>query len=1060
MAKIEIDVLAKAKQAQAQIRGVTGDLGGMKKATTSAGAVFKGVLGSTVVTKGIEMAGAAIGKMTDVLADSVAEARESQKVNATTAQIIKATGGAAKITSDQVGDLATAISNKTGVDDEAIQSGANLLLTFKNVRNEAGKGSKIFDRATQAAADLSAAGFGSIEGSSKMLGKALNDPIKGISALGRAGVTFSEDQKKAIKKMTETGDVLGAQKIIMKEVESQVGGVAAANATAGEKAATTWANVKEEIGTALLPVLDQLANFFIGTVAPAITSTFQTVAPVLQQVGPIIDGFTKKLGAVFGGGAGGPINAQAFMAQVSPIVSGLQSVFSAVAPIVTGVVSTVGSAMQEVLPLLRAAAAEIGPIMKSIGSIITSVWKGIGPIILPTLKAVMVAVGGILKGAVQIISGVLKIVSSLLKGDWRGAWEGAKKVVAGVVQVVKSLVGGLVGVLKAQWGGLLSATLAKFGQIRSGISSAVSSAKATAAAGFASLVSTVTSKLAAAVSAVRALPGRVTAALGGLGSRLFGAGSSLIQGFIDGIRAAFGRVQSVLSSLTSMLPSWKGPPARDRTLLTGAGQMVIDGFTAGLRSRFGDVESSLSELTGRAVRTVQSELGIASPSRVFIELGKYVALGFAKGITGNQSSVTAALNTMATKAKANFKQIYDADKKGDLAAAREKLARAKKGWAEQQRAVQDYGKARAKIAQLERGGITKTERAQIKSLQKQAKAAKKILKQTDRRAAAVRKAEDRVKDIQARDTGAQALRATDKLMARYRKQIAAVQKNAKARDALAARITNEKKKLADLIKVRNDYAASVRDNARAFADSTKVELGENENLSAAKIAQSLRDRLNAIQNFNLKLARLKKLGIDTVTYDQIVQAGVEGGMATADALLAGGKSAINEVKSIQVGIKNATSTLGNATADTMYKAGIQAQQGLVNGLTADLAKLDKAAKKMADQLTKAFKKALGIKSPSRVFQGLGKFVTDGLEIGLDDRKIAMAGKILAGDLVDGFAKPVLRADAVVPAGMGAGAAGSRTYEINVHVPVSADKVAIGREIVGAVKAFERAGGKL
>ena len=165
--------------------------GGLKGALGVAGAAFAVIKGFT--------AGA------DFIKSSIDEGREAQKVGAVSAQIIKATGGAAKVSEKQLGALTTAISNKTGVDDEAIQSGANLLLTFKNVRNEVGKGGAVFDRATAAAADLSAAGFGSISSSSKMLGKALNDPIKGISALSRAGVTFTDQQKKQIKTLTQSG---------------------------------------------------------------------------------------------------------------------------------------------------------------------------------------------------------------------------------------------------------------------------------------------------------------------------------------------------------------------------------------------------------------------------------------------------------------------------------------------------------------------------------------------------------------------------------------------------------------------------------------------------------------------------------------------------------------------------------------------------------------------------------------------------------------------------------------------------------------------------------------
>lgn len=234
------------------------------KSGAQAGKRFSGSMGKMFAGLGGLFAGAMAGiGVKDLLADSIAEARESQKVGALTAAVIKSTGGAAKITAEQVGDLANALSRKTGIDDEAIQTGSNLLLTFKNVRNEAGKGNDVFNQATTAALDLSKAGFGSVESASKTMGKALNDPVKGITALGRAGVTFSEDQKKAIKEMVKTGDLLGAQKIILQEVNSQVGGAAEATATAGDKAKVTFDNLKESLGTALLPVIDDVSTKFV-----------------------------------------------------------------------------------------------------------------------------------------------------------------------------------------------------------------------------------------------------------------------------------------------------------------------------------------------------------------------------------------------------------------------------------------------------------------------------------------------------------------------------------------------------------------------------------------------------------------------------------------------------------------------------------------------------------------------------------------------------------------------------------------------------------------------------
>jgi acid phosphatase family membrane protein YuiD len=222
------------------------------------------------------------------------EARESRKVGALTESIIKSTGGAAKISAKQVGELATSISNKTGVDDEAIQSGSNLLLTFKNVRNEVGKGAQIFDRATAAAVDLSAAGFGDVNSASKMLGKALNDPLKGISALGKAGVTFTEDQKKQIATLVETGKTLEAQKIILQEVESQVGGAAAAAADPMAKLGVIIGNTKEAIGTAFLPMIDKAATFLGDKIPSAIgkaSTGFSALKAAFQEGDVTSDGF-------------------------------------------------------------------------------------------------------------------------------------------------------------------------------------------------------------------------------------------------------------------------------------------------------------------------------------------------------------------------------------------------------------------------------------------------------------------------------------------------------------------------------------------------------------------------------------------------------------------------------------------------------------------------------------------------------------------------------------------------------------------------------------------------
>jgi hypothetical protein len=188
-------------------------------------------------------------------------AEESRKVSQQTEAVIKSTGGAAGVTAKQVGDLAGSISKKTGVDDEAIQSGQNMLLTFKNLKDEAGKGNDIFTQSTKIMTDMSVALGQDATQSAMQLGKALNDPVKGVGALSRVGVTFTEEQKKSIKTMVEHGNVAGAQKVILKELAGEFGGSAEAQASASDKAKVAFGNLQEAIGNQLLGAYDKVMTF-------------------------------------------------------------------------------------------------------------------------------------------------------------------------------------------------------------------------------------------------------------------------------------------------------------------------------------------------------------------------------------------------------------------------------------------------------------------------------------------------------------------------------------------------------------------------------------------------------------------------------------------------------------------------------------------------------------------------------------------------------------------------------------------------------------------------------
>lgn len=236
------------------------------------------------LTKGAAIAGLAIGAGLVVEAKRAIQAfTVTEKVGKQTNAVLRSTGREANVSAKHVAELATAISKKSGIDDEAVQASENLLLTFRNVRNETGKGNKVFDKAAGLIADMSVGLGQDTKSSAIQLGKALNDPARGMLALGRAGITFNEQQREQIKTLTKSGRTLEAQKIILREVEKQFGGSAAAQAQNTDRLKVSVGNLEEALGSGLKPVVDDIAASLTGLADRALPD----VQKVADEIGDV-----------------------------------------------------------------------------------------------------------------------------------------------------------------------------------------------------------------------------------------------------------------------------------------------------------------------------------------------------------------------------------------------------------------------------------------------------------------------------------------------------------------------------------------------------------------------------------------------------------------------------------------------------------------------------------------------------------------------------------------------------------------------------------------------------
>lgn len=185
--------------------------------------------------------------------DSFQLIREENIALKRTEAIIRTTGGVAGKTAESIKEMANSIEDLTGVDDVAVISASNLLLTFKSIRGE------IFDRTLKAVVDLSDV-FGGLEGSAIQVAKALEDPTIGLTALRRSGITFSESQQELIKSLVESNKLLEAQTLVLNVIEGQVGGTAQATKDSIDVMKNAWDDFRKSIFSGSDEFVDAFAN--------------------------------------------------------------------------------------------------------------------------------------------------------------------------------------------------------------------------------------------------------------------------------------------------------------------------------------------------------------------------------------------------------------------------------------------------------------------------------------------------------------------------------------------------------------------------------------------------------------------------------------------------------------------------------------------------------------------------------------------------------------------------------------------------------------------------------
>jgi hypothetical protein len=448
------------------------------------------------------LAGAALSKVGDFISGSIQEASEWNSAIAQTEAVVKSTGMAAGLTTQQMADMAGAMSASSGTSifaDDAILGAQNVLATFTQI-----KGTNFGD-ATQSILDISQAMGTDLQSSALQVGKALNDPVAGIGALSRVGVSFSEDQKKMIEAMVQTGDVAGAQQIILGELNKEFGGSAAAavDTYAGQQAlvAAQFADIQQTLGEALLPVLVRFGTYASEVLVPIVGDLVTQFANFISSVDwpgiiSAIDELYLSSDAFVSGidwqGTLASIRAgfNSFLVAIQPITTAIANLWAVAQPALTALYNAITTQLAS--PQTQGYMQNIISIFQLLGDILVTVvamaiqnfTDGISnltttlQVLWPYIQIVFKGIMALILPFQALIIGALTAISQLLKGDFAGAWLTIQNAIGVFVTATLTTIGGfvadLIGKLNGMVASLASAAVNIGTNIAQGIANGIS----------------------------------------------------------------------------------------------------------------------------------------------------------------------------------------------------------------------------------------------------------------------------------------------------------------------------------------------------------------------------------------------------------------------------------------------------------------------------------------------------------------------------------------------------------------------------------------------------------
>jgi Prophage tail length tape measure protein len=548
------------------------------------------------------------------------DASKSTKV---VTEAIKTTGGAAGVTADDIDKMAGAQARQTGVTKPAIEQADALILRFTNIKNAGTGTNAIFDRTSQAALDMTAAlnkGVVTQEGlanTSKLLGKALDEPDKAAGALRRAGVDLDKAQQDQIKTFLKNNDTLDAQKVVLDAVNKSYGGTAAATASGTAKMKAALEELEASLGKTLLPIFASLIK--------AVTELLDVLAPVAEwfdKGGTTATILKDALFALVGGitlyiatvktvemvtkaweAAQALLNLELAANPIGLVVVAvaaltigivelykhsalfrdlvketgevirtafivylrvLREEFDLVRKALTDLVEFWRAGFDVIVSVTRTGVNTIEAIFRAFAAVLTALWRAEFDLLVAVARTALGAIAAAIRVFIDLITGIFRVGMDLIHGNWRKAWDD--------MGTTARQIGGAIGGYIRDLGPLWSGAIGQAGNAMSGLwHRAWDDMAATTRAGGAAAAAAIHGL----EDVVRGIPGvfesagrGVSAAIGVMRSAIT-ALPHAIAAAVDGVVAAMTRMKQAVGDAADFVTSKLGAVGKAGGALSG-----------------------------------------------------------------------------------------------------------------------------------------------------------------------------------------------------------------------------------------------------------------------------------------------------------------------------------------------------------------------------------------------------------------------------------------------------------------------------------------------------------